>query len=157
MEPTVGATYRGFRRCSRIDYADGQNAFAVTICVKPRRNVFRTADRIEPLIVEMRRMHADGAWGVYAYCVMPDHVHLVANAGSAGLSHAVRLFKGRVAAWWRQHGDGQPLWQPSYFEHRIRSSEGFRDKCEYAFQNPVRAGLVARAEDYPWAGSFAQR
>jgi REP element-mobilizing transposase RayT len=88
---------------------------------------------------------------------MPDHLHLMVNPGPEGLSHAVRLFKGRVAAWWRGYGDGHPLWQVSYFDHRIRSAEGFRDKCDYMFQNPVRAGLVANVEDYPWSGSLAQR
>jgi putative transposase len=149
--------YHGYRRCSRIDYGNTQNAFAITICVKPRRSAFVSAERNEALVAEMKRLQDDGAWGVYLYCVMPDHIHLIVNPGTNGLSHAVRLFKGRIAAWWRQNGDGSPLWQASYFDHRIRSSESFMEKCEYALQNPVRAGLVARPEDYPWSGSFAQR
>ena len=154
---TAERVYRGYRRCSRIDYADSAIAFEVTICVKPRRTAFVTTDRNTMLIAELQRIQDEGAWGVYAYCIMPDHVHLIVNPGPKGLACAVRLFKGRIAAWWRRSGDGQPLWQTSFFDHRIRSCEGFQDKCEYVFQNPVRAGLVARAKDYPWAGSLVRR
>ena len=154
---TAEREYRGYRRCSRIDYADSAAAFEVTICVKPRRAVFISADRNNILIAQLQRIQDAGAWGVYAYSVIPDHVHLIANPGPKGLAYAVRLFKGRIAAWWRRSGDGQPLWQTSFFDHRIRSWEGFQDKCEYIFQNPVRAGLIAHAKDYPWSGSLTRR
>ncbi|MBU4199067.1 MAG: transposase [Verrucomicrobia bacterium] len=122
---TVEREYRGYRRCSRIDYADSTSAFEVTICVKPRRVVFVSADRNNMLIAELQRLQDEGTWGVYAYCIMPDHVHLIANPGLKGLASAVRLFKGRIATWWRRSGDGQTLWQTSFFDHRIRSWEGF--------------------------------
>jgi putative transposase len=109
------------------------------------------------MIAEMVRIQNEGLWGVYLYCIMLDHIHLVANAGRLGLSKAVMRFKGRVATWWRRNGDGQPLWQSGYFDHRIRHAEGFRDKCSYILQNPVRAGLVVQAEDYAWSGSLTQR
>lgn len=79
------------------------------------------------------------------------------NPGQRGLSQAVRYFKGRLSKWWRVNGDGQSLWQRSYFDHRIRSSESFHEKCAYVIENPVRAGLVKDASEYPWSGSFAQR
>ena len=149
--------YRGYQRCSRIDYADGADAFAVTLCVKPRRPVFTMAERNQALVQQIECLHNDGIAGIYLYCIMPDHVHLVVNPGPQGLSQAVRLLKGRFTAWWRTHGDGQPLWQAGFFDHRIRHSEGFQDKCRYVLENPVRAGLVTKAEDYPWSGSLANR
>ena len=151
------ARYRGYQRCSCIDYANGANAFAITLCVKPRRHVFTTAETNKTLIAEMGRLQEAGFWGVYLYCIMPDHIHLVVNPGVAGLSKAVKRFKGRAATWWRHNGDGQRLWQEGYFDHRIRSAEGFHDKCQYVLQNPVRAGLSTDPKDYPWSGSLAQR
>jgi REP element-mobilizing transposase RayT len=149
--------YRGYQRCSRIDYAEGGNAFVITICVKPRRRVFTNANVNETLVAEIRRLQEECAWGVYLYCIMPDHVHLVVNPGRLGLSDAVKRFKGRTATWGRENGDGQHLWQEGSFDHKIRGDESFRDKCQYVMQNPVRGGLVVRAEDYPWTGSFVQR
>jgi putative transposase len=86
---------------------------------------------------------------------MPDHLHLVVNPGCKGLSHAIRLLKGRLTPWWRENGDGLPLWQGGYFDHRLRSDESFTDKCRYVMQNPVRAGLVQIDADWLWTGSLA--
>jgi|GEM_PF-706082 len=150
-------TYRGIQRCSRIDYADAESAFAVTLCVKPRRRAFVTSPLNGYLVGEMKRLQDEGLWGVLLYCIMPDHVHLVVNPGPAGLSEAVRRFKGRTATWWRESGDGTHLWQDGYFDHRIRGAKGFEEKCQYVLQNPVRSGLVARPEEHPWSGSLAAR
>ncbi len=115
------------------------------------------ADCNNALIAEIRRLQDEGFWGVYIYCVMPDHVHLAVNPGPEGLSEAVKRFKGRISSWWRKNGDGQTLWQEGYFDHLIRTTEQFHDKCAYILQNPVRAGLVVKAEDYRWSGSLARR
>lgn len=40
-------------------------------------------------------------------------------------------------------------WQRNYFDHRVRPDEGLQLKTDYVRQNPVRAGLVPRAEDWP--------
>lgn len=147
--------YRGYQRSSFIDYADTDNIFFVTICIAPRRAVFTTEERNRRLIEELTELQNRQAWGVYLYCIMPDHLHLVVNPGRDGLPHAVRLFKGRLTPWWRKAGDGKPLWQDGYFDHRLRSHESFSDKCRYVMENPVRAGLVRIDTDWPWTGSLA--
>ena len=43
-----------------------------------------------------------------------------------------------------------PVWQEESFDHVLRSDESLKEKCEYIRQNPVRRGLVQRAEDYRW-------
>jgi hypothetical protein len=45
---------------------------------------------------------------------------------------------------------GEPVWQEESFDHLLRSDESLAEKCEYIRQNPVRRGLVQRAEDYRW-------
>jgi len=40
-------------------------------------------------------------------------------------------------------------WQQDFFEHRLRHDESAREKADYILANPVRAGLVARPEDWP--------
>ena len=42
------------------------------------------------------------------------------------------------------------LWQEESFDHVLRSSENLDAKIAYVLQNPVRAGLVRIAEEYPW-------
>jgi hypothetical protein len=47
-----------------------------------------------------------------------------------------------------------PRWQKCFFDHLIRSPESPAEKWKYGYENPVRAGLVAKAEDGPYAGKF---
>jgi len=51
-------------------------------------------------------------------------------------------------------GEHAPLWQPEFFDHVMRSQESQDAKWLYVFENPVRAGLMKRAEDWPFAGSL---
>ena len=48
---------------------------------------------------------------------------------------------------------GGRLWQTGYFERVLRSDQETKAMALYAIQNPVRAGLVADASDYPYSGS----
>jgi hypothetical protein len=45
-----------------------------------------------------------------------------------------------------------PVWQQGFFDHVVRNSESYSEKWEYVRQNPVRAGLCLRPEDWPWQG-----
>jgi putative transposase len=45
-----------------------------------------------------------------------------------------------------------PFWQADTFDHILRSADSYGLKWDYVRENPVRAGLVARLEDWPWQG-----
>lgn len=94
---------------------------------------------------------------LFAAVVMPDHVHLLLSVlrdergwpfplyeimqGLKGsTAHRINKLLGRIG----------PVWQEESFDHVLRSDESLKAKCEYIRQNPVRAGLVARPEDYRW-------
>ena len=47
-----------------------------------------------------------------------------------------------------------PIWQAEFFDHLLRSQESYADKWRYVVENPVRAGLVARSQDWPFAGEI---
>ena len=46
------------------------------------------------------------------------------------------------------------LWQRNYFEHVLRDAEDSVGVAKYILENPVRANLVERPEDYPYLGSM---
>lgn len=46
------------------------------------------------------------------------------------------------------------IWQRGFFDHLLRNSESYSQKWNYVEQNPVRAGLVEKAEDWPYAGEI---
>jgi hypothetical protein len=47
-----------------------------------------------------------------------------------------------------------PHWQKGFFDHVIRSHESYDAKSVYVRENPVRAGLVRKAEEWPYAGEL---
>ena len=47
-----------------------------------------------------------------------------------------------------------PIWQEEFFDHVLRGTESYAEKWTYVRENPVRKGLVANADDWPWQGSI---
>ena len=92
-----------------------------------------------------------------AAVVMPDHVHLLFNAlrGKDGWTfpsiEIMQSLKGATAHRINKllHRSG-PVWEEESFDHVLRTGESLKHKCEYIRQNPVRAGLVQKPEDYRW-------
>ena len=93
---------------------------------------------------------------VWAWCLMPNHVHLVlVPAAESGLSATLHRTQGRYtrAINAREKLDGQ-LWQGRFASFVM--DENYLLACaRYVELNPVRAGLVARAADWPWSSAGA--
>jgi putative transposase len=93
------------------------------------------------------------AWMVGTYVVMPDHVHFIAAPGEPDTEFEVWVkYWKRLLSQSMQADAGK--WQPRAWHTRIRTAAQFREKCDYMQDNPVRRGLVARAEDWPYAGDI---
>jgi putative transposase len=89
---------------------------------------------------------------VWCYCLMPNHVHIVAVPRDAdGLSrafrHVHRHYTGYVNARLRVTGH---LWQ-GRFSSVAMDEPHLHAALRYVALNPVRAGLVQRPEDWPWS------
>jgi REP element-mobilizing transposase RayT len=94
-------------------------------------------------------------WQVGRFVIMPDHVHFFAVPTET--ARPLGQFVGRWKEWTakaiiRAFALTPPLWQHRFFDHVLRSMESYAEKWEYVRQNPVRAGLVERVEDWPYAG-----
>ena len=90
---------------------------------------------------------------VHAYVLMGNHVHLLVSAERAlAFSRAMCLLgQGYVPAFNRRHGRTGTLWE-GRFRSCLVDSEGYLlTAYRYIELNPVRAGMVERAEDYPWS------
>jgi len=85
------------------------------------------------------------------FCLMPTHLHLLISTGSISVIRWVKLFKQLTQHVASQHGIRQ-LWQRSFFDHRVRSTENEAEITEYIRANPVRAGLVNHPDKWPWTG-----
>ncbi len=97
--------------------------------------------------------HARNAWRVLHWVIMPSHLHLLYVAGTVGMKTLLADFKR-----WTGHRmakaietDGGRFWQDEWFDHWSRSADETDRIVSYIRQNPVRAGLVKRPEDWPYA------
>jgi putative transposase len=110
--------------------------------------------------VEYRRLMSAACQGcgtqVWAYCLMPNHVHLImVPAHADGLRRALaeahrrytRLINLREG--WRGH-----LWQER-FHSFVMDERHLLAAARYIERNPVRAGLCTQAEDWPWSSAQA--
>jgi putative transposase len=123
-----------------------------TVCTKDKRGWLATPD-CHDLLRQVWREAA--AWRVGKYVIMPDHIHLFASPAQEDGNVAVSLEK--WMAYWkslfsRRKGDPNCRWQKSHWDRRLRKSESYAEKWEYVQNNPVRHGLVERAEDWPFQG-----
>jgi len=94
---------------------------------------------------------------LHAAVVMPDHVHLLLtpNTDDEGNTYPLREILGGIKgsaahAVNRALGRKGRVWQAESFDHILRSEESARSKAEYICDNPLRAGIVAEGESYPW-------
>ena len=90
------------------------------------------------------------------YVIMPDHLHLFAAFAplSPPLSEWFKGLKRALAEELKRTALRAPFWQRGFFDHILRSEESYKQKWRYVRDNPVRAGLVAMAEDWPWQGEI---
>jgi putative transposase len=93
---------------------------------------------------------------IVAYCLMPNHVHLVIVPPSADAMHLLlKAVHGQYAQRInRIHELKGHLWQGRYFSSPLDSNY-FRNAVRYVELNPIRARLIARAEEYEWSSAAA--
>jgi REP element-mobilizing transposase RayT len=92
-----------------------------------------------------------------AWVVMPNHVHLLIMPG-VQVPVLMRWLKGSTA---RNANHilsriGQPFWQDESHDHYLRRDDHVSRTIRYIEQNPVSAGLVCAAEQWPWSSAGRQ-
>jgi len=88
---------------------------------------------------------------VDSYILMPEHVHLIVTVtANAVPGNWVKAFEAFVRS-------REVDWQEGFFDHVLRTNESRSEKWEYIHKNPVRAGLVDHADDWPCACWFDSR
>ncbi len=120
--------------------------YFVTACTLPRGANQLCRPKVGRSLVESAVFyHERERWWLSLFLLMPDHFHaLMAVPGGQSLSETMRAWKSYQT---KQHGI---LWQEGFFDHRLRSDESWTDKANYICLNPVRAGLVETAGDWPY-------
>jgi putative transposase len=141
------------RRLDGVSYIGLQRYF-VTTCTAFRRPIFEDPAIAADMVSKILRTAGAFRFAVFAYCVMPDHIHLllVAENDDADLTRFVKHAKQVTGFAYRQK-TGDPLWQPGYHERVLRDDEGTLIVARYILENPLRARLASALGEWPHSGS----
>jgi len=114
--------------------------------------------RVAELVAESLH-HRDGRiYRLAAFCVMPNHLHLVITPSPKedgvlhslpAIMHSLKRYTARQAN--LLLGREGAFWQQESYDYVIRDEAEARRIIEYVLNNPVKAGLVQRREDWPWS------
>ncbi|MFN2470411.1 MAG: transposase [Gaiellaceae bacterium] len=92
-------------------------------------------------------------WTLYAFCVMPNHYHLVLQTTREHLSRGCHRLNGIYAqAFNQRHERRGHLFGDRFWSGLIESDTHAFAASRYVVYNPVRAGLCTEAEDWPLTG-----
>jgi putative transposase len=124
--------------------------FFITICCERKgENQLCHPNVAETLFASARFYWERNLWGLPLLLLIPDHLHMLATFGpDIGMKRVIRNWKRYLT------NHAAIRWQRDFFDHRLRNDESFEEKAAYILNNPVRAGLVARFEDWPYQIQF---
>ena len=99
-----------------------------------------------------------GYYRLHAFVLMPDHLHvLITPSDDTTIEKAMQMIKGGSA---HQMGIERPqkfpIWQRGFHDRWIRDAEQFWKAKSYIEQNPVKARLAEKPEEYPWSSAFGK-
>ncbi len=139
--------------------------YFITICAEehapwvgsrvPRDRDFATI--ADSILSAARWYHEHGKWRLALFLVMPDHLHFIAQfpstCGHAGrvtlpMVSIIQQFKSYLVRTFGLH------FQRDFFDTRLRDDAHFAEEYDYILGNPVRKGLCATPEEWPYSITF---
>jgi putative transposase len=118
-----------------------------------RQVVFAAPADFEHYLSDLRELKDAFGVSVYAYCLMTNHVHLLlAPDDTSSLGKLMKALAARMTRYRNKlEGRSGTLWESRYKSSLVQSDTYLLACSRYIELNPVRAHIVAQAEDYPWS------
>jgi REP element-mobilizing transposase RayT len=128
-------------------------AYHVTSRGVARQRIFRDDEDYAFFVSLLRRATRRWQWHLLAYCLMPNHFHLVVTCDLERLSRGMHLLNFRYArAFNDRYSRVGHLFQGRFDARVIEADEYFVAACAYVLENAVRAELCKTRDDWPWIG-----
>ncbi len=125
--------------------------YFVTSATDQRRRIFQTTRNAELLLETLQHYRKLNKYLLHAFVIMPDHIHLLITPQGITIERAMQLIKGGFSH--RLDSKHTP-WQRSFTESHINDAQEFIARRNYIHQNPVKAHLAPKAEDYPYSSAY---
>jgi putative transposase len=117
---------------------------------------FALSDEAKDIVFDSIKFHAEKKYKLFACVVMETHDHIILNpleVGEATFSlaqilHSIKSYSAnRIQRLLNKKGN---VWLGENYDRIIRDDEDYQEKFNYIVNNPLKAGLVERPEDYRW-------
>jgi REP element-mobilizing transposase RayT len=114
---------------------------------------------IAELVANAIKFFADARYSLHAWVVMPNHVHAVLTPREeqrlSDILHSWKSFTSKKARALLKR-NGQRFWQAESYDHRVRDDDERARIVNYVENNPVKARLCARPEEWEWSSAYGR-
>lgn len=122
-----------------------QGTFHITTAVRDRMPICTESGMPERLIHHLGETRGMQGAKLFAFCILPDHIHLLLSPGKKGLSAFLHAFKKNSS-----RDIPSLFWQKGYYDERIRDDKQRGTVIGYIQGNAMKHNLVTDITDWPW-------
>ena len=126
--------------------------FLVTTATHNRRRLFQVHANADLFLETLQHYRKEGKYKLHEFVIMPEHVHLLLTPLDIALERAVGLIKGGFS---HRLSSKLPVWQKGFSDSRAKDRDEFLAFRKYIHENPVRARLCERPEEYKWSSAWS--
>jgi putative transposase len=132
----------------------GHSIYFITASSFQKQALFQSERFAVPFIDTLLHYRLQGKYLLQEFVVMPNHFHLLITP-TLTIERAMQLIKGGFSYRARRElGFAGEIWQPSYYDRRVRDAEEYSNFRYYIRHNPVRRGLARTPEEYPYGSAY---
>jgi len=134
----------------RVEFAGA--LYHITARGNERKPIYRNDTDRSRFLVFLAEANERFTWFCHAYCLMTNHYHLLLETCNPNLSKGMRYLNGGYTQWFnRNHRRVGHLLQGRFKAILVERNTYLLELARYIALNPVRAGMVRSAEEWPWS------
>jgi putative transposase len=131
----------------------GHSVYFITASTFQKQSLFQSEKMAHLFIDALQHYRRQEKYLLHEFVLMPNHFHLLITPALT-LERAMQLIKGGFSFRAKKGlGFGSEIWQPSFYDRRVRDIEEYRSFREYIHLNPVKRGLANVAEEYLYSSA----
>jgi putative transposase len=132
--------------------------YFVTTDTWERRQIFQKPGPAKILLEQLLECRERGYYKLHAFAIMPEHLHmLITPSETSSLEKAVMMIKGGSSHRIKHDLIYQfPIWMEGFHDRWIRNVDEYRIRKQYIEQNPVKARLASKPQEYLLCSACAQ-
>ncbi len=116
-----------------------------------RQTIFEDEEDNIKFIQTLQKYREICEYNLYAYCLMGNHLHILIKEGKEPLETIIRRICGSYVLWYnKKYGRIGYLFQDRFKSEPIEDETYFLTVLRYIFQNPLKAGIETKVQNYLW-------